>query len=129
MYIKSLIEFAEQYYDDMSHPITVASNFKELSDEWVVALFHDILEDTHVKDHDLFMVLTRYDRYKAYLEISRITRKKEETYFQYIERLKKDNDVAMIVKIADLQHNLSRKETLKPSLKERYEKALKILTN
>jgi hypothetical protein len=87
------------------------------------------LEDTPVKDQDLFMFLTRYERNKAYLEITKITRKKEETYFDYISRLKNENDVAMRVKIADLKHNLSKTETLKPSLKVRYEKALKILTS
>lgn len=128
MYSQKLIDFAKEHYEDLNHPLAVASNFKELSDEWVVALFHDILEDTQVKDHDLFMLLTRYDRYKAYLEITKITRKKEEIYFDYIYRLKKDNDISMRVKIVDLKHNLSRVETLKPTLKERYEKALKILT-
>jgi hypothetical protein len=52
--------------------------------------------------------------YKAYFEITKITRKKEELYFDYINRLKKENDVAMRVKIADLKHNLSRTETLNP---------------
>jgi (p)ppGpp synthase/HD superfamily hydrolase len=127
MYSQKFIDFAKEYYKDASHPLAVASNFKELTDEWVVALFHDILEDTQIKENDLFMFLTRYDRNKVYLEITKITRKKEESYFDYINRLKKENDVAMRVKIADLRHNLSRTETLKPSLKQRYEKALKIL--
>ena len=65
--------------------------------------------------------------YKVYLEINRITRDRDETYFEYIKRLKEYNDVCTRVKIADLKHNLSRTETLRPSLKERYEKALRIL--
>jgi (p)ppGpp synthase/HD superfamily hydrolase len=46
---EKLIQFAKQYYDDISHPLAVANQFEELSPEWVVGLFHDILEDTNCK--------------------------------------------------------------------------------
>lgn len=124
---EELIKFAKQYYDDISHPLAVANQFTEMSDEWIVGLFHDILEDTRLSDWQLFLFLTKYNMYKVYLEINRITRDRDETYFEYIKRLKEYNDVCTRVKIADLKHNLSRTETLKPSLKERYEKALRIL--
>lgn len=39
---EELIKFAKQYYDDISHPLAVAN---EMSNEWIVGLFHDILED------------------------------------------------------------------------------------
>ena len=124
---EKLIQFAKQYYDDISHPLAVANQFPEMSDEWIVGLFHDVLEDTELRDIELFLFLTKYNMYKVYLEISRITRKEDEAYFEYIKRLKEYNDVCTRVKIADLKHNLSRTETLKPSLKKRYEKALRIL--
>lgn len=127
MNAEKMIEFAKRYYEDISHPMAVARNFEELSDEWVVALFHDILEDTNIDKQELLSFLTTCGKDKLYEEIVKITRKNDETYFDYIRRLKRDNSVAMVVKIADLKHNLSRKDTLKPSLKERYEKALKIL--
>ena len=124
---EKLIQFAKQYYDDISHPLAVANQFPEMSDEWIVGLFHDILEDARLSDWQLFLFLTKYNMYKVYLEINRITRDRDETYFEYIKRLKEYNDVCTRVKIADLKHNLSRTETLRPSLKERYEKALRIL--
>jgi (p)ppGpp synthase/HD superfamily hydrolase len=124
---EKLIQFAKQYYGDISHPLAVANQFPEMSVEWIVGLFHDILEDTRLSDWQLFLFLTKYNMYKVYLEINRITRDRDETYFEYIKRLKEYNDVCTRVKIADLKHNLLRTETLKPSLKKRYEKALRIL--
>jgi (p)ppGpp synthase/HD superfamily hydrolase len=124
---EKLIQFAKQYYDDISHPLAVANKFEELSPEWVVGLFHDILEDTNCKDWDLFMFLAEYGFYKEFLEIAKLTRKNHQTYAEYIDIIKNGDSIAKNVKIADLKHNLSRTETLKPSLKKRYEKALRIL--
>lgn len=92
-----------------------------------MGLFHDILEDKHVTYTELFLFLSSYDRYHAYIEVVAITRKEEEKYFDYIRRLKECDGVAKKVKLADLYHNLSRKATLKPSLEKRYKKALRIL--
>lgn len=119
-----MIEFAIKYYKNISHPLAVANQFQELSDEWIVGLFHDILEDTTVDPQDLMMLLSRFNKKPLFEHIEAITRKEDETYFNYIKRL---HGVSKIVKIADLRHNLSRVETLKPSLKKRYEKALSIM--
>jgi (p)ppGpp synthase/HD superfamily hydrolase len=121
---EELIKFAKKYYDDISHPLAVANQFPEMSDEWIVGLFHDILEDTNINKDFLFCLLTLLGKYKLFDEIVKMTRRKGETYFEYIRRL---DGIAKKVKIADIKHNLSRTETLKPSLKERYEKALRIL--
>jgi (p)ppGpp synthase/HD superfamily hydrolase len=120
---EELIQFAKQYYDDISHPLAVANQFPEMSDEWIVGLFHDILEDTNINKDFLFCLLTLLGKYKLFDEIVKMTRRKGETYFEYIRRL---DGIAKKVKIADLKHNLSRTETLQPNLKKRYEKALKI---
>ncbi|MGG3920456.1 hypothetical protein ABEV41_00650 [Geobacillus thermodenitrificans] len=121
---EELIKFAKKYYDDISHPLAVANQFPEMSDEWIVGLFHDILEDTNINKDFLFCLLTLLGKYKLFDEIVKMTRRKGETYFEYIRRL---DGIAKKVKIADIKHNLSRTETLQPSLKERYEKALRIL--
>jgi (p)ppGpp synthase/HD superfamily hydrolase len=121
---EELIKFAKKYYDDISHPLAVANQFPEMSDEWIVGLFHDILEDTNINKDFLFCLLTLLGKYKLFDEIVKMTRRKGETYFEYIRRL---DGIAKKVKIADIKHNLSRTETLQPSLKKRYEKALKIL--
>ncbi|WP_172418966.1 YopX family protein [Geobacillus subterraneus] len=116
--------FAKQYYEDWSHPFAVACQFPELSDEWIVGLFHDLLEDTDVDPKVLQQFLSKMGKGRLFQEIEKITRKENEPYFQYIARL---NGIAKMVKIADIRHHLARKETLKESLKERYVKALNIL--
>ena len=121
----SFIEFAEIFYDNLDHPLAVANAFEELSDAWVVGLFHDILEDTDVGRDLLFNYLAINNKYNTFAEIEKLTRRKGETYFEYIRRL---DGIAKDVKIADLKHNLSRTDTLTDSLKDRYNKALKLLT-
>jgi hypothetical protein len=138
---EKLLEFAAKYYDDLTHPLAVASQFEDLSDEWVVGLFHDILEDNldlpkqerSILTHKVIEILDHnWDVFRAIQHLTRV--KDVETYYEYIEFIKymKDNnkqggELAWKVKLADLKHNLSRTETLKPSLKKRYEEALKIL--
>ena len=57
-----------------------------------------------------------------------LTRKADETYFEYIQRIiDSDNKYAYFVKLADISDHLLQIETLTPSLKDRYEKALKML--
>lgn len=138
---EKLLAFASKYYDDLSHPLAVANQFEELSDEWVVGLFHDILEDNldlpkqenSILTHRLIEVLDY--NWEVFRAIQHLTRLKDlEPYFEYIEFIKymKENnrqggELAWRVKLADIKHNLSRTETLKPSLKKRYEEALRIL--
>jgi hypothetical protein len=133
---EELIEFAKQYYDDISHPLAVANQFSEMSDEWIVGLFHDILEDNLdsrdiIQNKLLKMFNYNWDIFRA---IQYISRDEDVSYFDYIwfikymkDENKQGGELAWKVKIADLKHNLSRTETLKPSLKKRYEKALRIL--
>lgn len=118
------LRIANEFYKELEHPLNVAYSFEELSDEWVVGLFHDILEDTNIDKDILFYSLSFHNKYHLFKEIEKLTRRKGETYFEYIRRL---DGIAQTVKIADLKQNLSRTETLTDSLKSRYEKALKIL--
>lgn len=116
--------FAKQYYKDCSHPFAVACQFPELSDEWIVGLFHDLLEDTNVDPKVLQRFLSNMGKGHLFQEIEKITRKENESYFEYIARL---DGLVKRVKVADVRHHLSRKETLKESLKKRYMKALSML--
>ena len=57
-----------------------------------------------------------------------LTRKKEDTYFDYIHKIATSGDkLAIEVKLAYLVDHLEKAYTLKPSLKKRYEKAIIIL--
>lgn len=113
--------------DYMEHLIAVSSIFMA-QDEHVVALLHDILEDTSCAVDDLY----RYGIPHRLIEsILAMTRREGEAYFDYIQRLMKD-PVAVKVKIEDLRHNLDASRlpvpsTYPPSLKKRYEKALGML--
>lgn len=120
------IEVADKYYLDLTHPLFVANNYEEMSDRWIVGLFHDILEDTELSGSDLYYFLCENEKEYLFEYIDNITRKKECTYFKYIKDL---YGISIEIKINDLKHHLSREETLRPSLKLRYVKALDILSN
>ena len=90
----------------------------------VVALLHDIIEDTPATIEDIeFMFGIRIAE-----AVDLLTRKKEDTYFDYIHKIATSGDkLAIEVKLADLADHLEKVDTLKPSLKKRYEKATLIL--
>ena len=90
----------------------------------VVALLHDIVEDTPATIEDIeFMFGIRIAE-----AVDLLTRKKEDTYFDYIHKIATSGDkLAIEVKLADLADHLEKVDTLKPSLKKRYEKATLIL--
>lgn len=90
----------------------------------VVALLHDVVEDTPATIEDIeFMFGIRIAE-----AVDLLTRKKEDTYFDYIHKIATSGDkLAIEVKLADLADHLEKVDTLKPSLKKRYEKATLIL--
>lgn len=90
----------------------------------VVALLHDIVEDTPATIEDIeFMFGIRIAE-----AVDLLTRKKEDTYFDYIHKIATSGDkLAIEVKLADLADHLEKVDTLKPSLKKRYEKATLML--
>ena len=109
------------------HPIHIA---EQLDDEEsiVVALLHDILEDTSITKKDL-SVLGFSESIINLIDI--LTRKKNEDYFDYIKRIK-NNSRATKIKLLDLAHNidLSRLNEINDSdllRVEKYKKAIKIL--
>ena len=93
----------------------------------ISAYLHDILEDTSVGEGFI-----RENFGDEILEVvGHLTRKDDETYFEYIHRVK-ENEYARVVKVADIEFNLE--ECLKAGgmegegMVERYKKALSILT-
>jgi (p)ppGpp synthase/HD superfamily hydrolase len=118
------------------HPIAVAEVFTEKPSTWhlygqgrptwgdaeVVALLHDVLEDT---DYDLPSIALNAEQRAG---LKAITKPPTDTYAEYIERVCAD-PVALIVKLADLWDN-TRPERLgclplkeAQSLERRYLKA------
>ncbi len=93
----------------------------DTEDETIVALLHDVVEDTPITLDDL-----RDKNYsdEIVVAIDALTRRTGETYSAYIERLS-NNKLARRVKIADLRHNLQPERVAmfgNTSLVKRYQK-------
>lgn len=87
--------------DYFNHPKRVADNFYE-DDDIIVALLHDVIEDTSVTLDQL----KNEGFSKAILNaLDAITKREGESYDQFIERVK-DNPIALKVKLADLRDNM-----------------------
>ncbi len=101
------------------HPIHVA---EQMTDEpsTIVALLHDVIEDTHYTLPDLEKM--GFDR-EVLDALALMTHSKNVPYLEYVAKLK-GNPLARAVKLADLRHNsdLSRLDTVDESAKKRLEK-------
>ena len=86
--------------DYIKHPVTVAS-FVSGEEAKVVALLHDVLEDTDVTEAELRAIFgdTITDA------VVTMTHKDGEPYMSYIERVAL-NPLSKEVKLADLKHNM-----------------------
>lgn len=91
------------------HPLAVARAVEDNTNpdsEWhedgaVVALLHDVLEDTDYPLPERTLNVPQHAALKA------VTKDENETYASYIEQICAcPNQVAIIVKLADLWHNL-----------------------
>lgn len=102
------------------HPIRVALSLPT-EDMKVVALLHDVLEDTTVVVDVLHGLFPK----RIVQAVIAITRRKNETYFDYLERCI-ENELALCVKIADIHDNYP---TATESSKKRYDKAIRIIEN
>lgn len=113
----------------IEHPIMVASNFNDYEYE-IVALLHDVLEDSDITDSDLRDAGFN-ERIIASVKI--LTKDKETDYFDYLRKVKNDG-IARAVKIADIHHNIDLNRISNPSEKdykrvEKYKIALDYLEN
>lgn len=101
------------------HPIHVA---EQMSDEatTIVALLHDVVEDTDYTLDDL----TRMGFDDTVTDaLALLTHKKGVPYLEYVAKLK-NNPIARAVKLADLRHNsdLSRLDEMDEKAESRLEK-------
>ena len=87
--------------DYFNHPKRVADNFYE-DDKVIVALLHDVIEDTDITLENLKKEGFS-DEVLAALDA--ITKREGESYDQFIERVK-ENHIALKVKMADLRDNM-----------------------
>lgn len=115
------------------HPYHLAEQM-ETEEEVLVALLHDVLEDTHVTEEDLRSL--RYS-WRVIAAVKLLTHAPEQEYMEYIMNLSL-NPLARKVKIADLRHNMDKSRYAgdngsyyrdgMPKRMKKYEVALKFLT-
>ena len=109
------------------HPLHVAEQMKD-EDTCVVALLHDVIEDTDLTLENL----REYGFTEAQIEGVRVmTREEDEDYFEYIKSVK-TNPLALAVKLEDLKHNSDVTRIIEMTDKdlqriEKYKKAMEIL--
>lgn len=107
------------------HPFFVCMQVQKPVEQ-IVALLHDVLEDSEaISPVD---ILNQFGQ-EVFDAVVAITRGIEETYNDYLKRLV-TNEIARVVKIADIKHNLmNRLFDIPESLRNRYERALAFLEN
>lgn len=111
----------------VNHPLHLAEQM-ETEDETVVALLHDVMEDTPYTMADLQAIGISAAAQEALLLL---THDDAVPYLDYVAALK-DNPLAVKVKLADLRHNsqLSRLDTITEkdlARRAKYDKARAIL--
>lgn len=118
-------DIVERYpIDVMEHAERVMDLVRPFGKDYMmVALLHDILEDTEVTYEDLSKAIP----YDIVDDIFVLTRKSNQTYFEYIDKITKNTKRAKIVKYYDILDHLHNKTTLELSLKKRYLKAKELL--
>lgn len=93
-------------------------------DLYVVAWLHDVVEDTPTTLGNLLDMSFEYVIVQA---VDAITRRDDEDYREYILRVKK-NEIARLVKIADIEHNLESFDHKKnKSRADKYKLAIEVL--
>lgn len=119
-------QFDKNGYPYIAHPLHVAERMINETST-IVALLHDVVEDTDVTLDDLYNLGFDNNVIDA---IKLLTHDNSLPYMDYVHKIKY-NPVARSVKIADLQHNLNStrlKDSNKPSKKmNTYQQALRFL--
>ena len=105
--------------DYIQHPLYVASQVKT-EQEKAVALLHDVIEDSDITAADLLASGLSNEVVTA---VQILTKKKGQSYQEYLEKVK-SNNLARVVKLADLKHNsdLSRLKSVTNTDHERVKK-------
>ena len=109
------------------HPLSVMNKCESV-EEKIVAILHDVVEDTEMTFDDLKKL-----GFPQYIinGIDGVTRRTNETYFDFIRRAKQ-NPISKVVKLHDLEDNMNISRISNPTEKDfnrlkRYEKAKNIL--
>lgn len=110
------------------HPLTIMFKMNT-TDEMIVAVLHDVVEDTDISLENLRDLEFSEDIVEA---VDCLTKRDEENREDYLKRLK-SNPIASRVKVEDLLHNMDLSRVLNCTEKDfkrnkRYQKELNFLT-
>lgn len=97
---KGQIDLSGQPY--ILHPLAVM-NMVDTTDEKIIAVLHDVLEDTKITSNNLYY---RGISYPLIFVIERLTKNDKESNENYINNVCKCK-FARKIKIADIKHNMS----------------------
>lgn len=118
------LDFAREDYFS-GHLIRVAESLPA-SLPRAAGYLHDILEDTNTTEDDLFVL--GIDAHVISM-VTCVTRLADETYFEFIERIRDSGEPgAVVVKIADVKDHLRDTRWISKTMVKRYQKALVMLT-
>ena len=119
----------------ITHPIAVAKIFEgkqsytqnvlgyNLKTLQIIALLHDVVEDSNIKCIEL---KNRGMSFEIVDAVAMLTRTENKSYLNYLLDIK-TNILAKFVKIEDIKHNLSTLDSKNKTMKDKYELALYIL--
>ena len=123
-------DIVERYpMDVLEHAERVMNLVRPFGKEYMmVALLHDIIEDTEITIDELALVDSSNINFTTINDIFTLTRKQNQTYFEYIDDIvTKGSRRAKTIKYYDILDHLNNKATLKPTLEKRYLKAKEML--
>lgn len=123
-------DIVERYpIDVLEHAERVMDLVRPFGKEYMmVALLHDIIEDTNTTIEELALVESSSIDFTIIDDIFALTRKPNQTYFEYIDYIvTKGSRRTKTIKYYDILDHLHNKATLKPSLEKRYLKAKELL--
>lgn len=117
-------QFDKAGEDYIQHPLYVSS-LVSTEKEKAVALLHDVIEDSSITKEDLLLSGIDPEVVEAVLVL---TKQPSDSYQSYLERVK-GNELARIVKLADLTHNsdLSRLKKITQKDEDRLQKYAKAI--
>lgn len=113
--------------DYIQHPLHVASLVSS-DEEKATALLHDVMEDSSYTLEDLANMGIPQSVVEA---VSVLTKKDDISYYDYLDELKQ-NELARVVKLADLKHNSDLTRINQPTASDfertaKYEMAIEYL--
>ena len=114
--------------DYINHPTRIAAKFVDDPDLQSISFLHDVLEDSEVTEEDLRKLFSSH----IVDAVVAMTKRDVQSYDEYLKQVKA-NEMALAVKLADVEDNMSRLDQLtdletRRRLTEKYERALEMLT-